>query len=1495
MDLEKDPTPGDPHRVRSLAKNLHDFSDDVGRVLRDIKGMAGEDAILKWAGKTADAFTEKFEDAPDKLKKLKKSYEMAGDALSAYWPELERAQSLADKALAKGREAQADLSSAKSRLSSADSWVERAGKEADKYKDDGDKGKDVPKPDESKVRAATRNAHSAEKAQKSAQGDVDSAKSALDAAKKMAEDACKMREEAAGTAKRKIDEASDAGIQNRKWWEEIGDWVTDNWDTIVAVCKVVVAVVGVIAMIVGGPILAAIVIVAGAIVLADTLSKYAKGQATLMDVAFAAMDCIPGGKGLTTVGRLAKGMKGLSKVGLKGMAKGLKKGLRRGADDVATSKPAKGRCKNGDPIDMVSGEMIMEEIDVELPGLLPLVLRRTHLSSYASGRCFGPSWASTLDERLELDGDGVLFATEDGMILQYPVPAPGMSVMPQEGPRWPLDWDGAPGAPIRITDPTTGRTRHFAPAASDGSTDAAFTMPLTAISDRNDHRIDFDRADDGMPVAVRHSGGYHLDIDGDGGRVSGVRLRNAEGSPEGVTLLRYRYDPSGNLSEIHNSTGLPFRLSYDDRSRITSWADRNGSWYRFTYDDQDRCVHGEGINSILSCTIAYDTEERRTRYTNSLGHTTTHSYNELLQRTAVTDPLGNTTHSSWDRYNRLLSLTDPLGASTTFDYDESGNLVAVHHADGATESAEYNQWHQPTLTIGRDGEAWWHTYDERGNRVRTTDPAGHTTEYAYDSRGCPLAVTDPLGRVSQFTSDPAGLLVGALDPLGNTARVERDAFGRAALFVDPLGRTTRTEWTPEGRLKQREEAHGGRPEQWLWDGEGNLLEHSNAAGHITRFDVGAFDLPSCRTGPDGKSYQFTYDTEMRLVQVTDPQGLRWTYTYDEAGRLVSETDFNGRTLDYSHDGCGRLASRTNAVGETVRFTRDVMGRVVAQTTTASGTTYAYDAIGRLVRATSDGVDLLLERDRLGNVTAESIDGRTTAHTYDPLGRRTSRRTPSGHLSTWSFDEADRPLSLSSAGRTLVFDHDAVGREISRSQGDVFRLTHSWDAADRLIGQTTTACPSGSGRLLQERAYTYTPDGRLDEVRDHLSGTYRYTSEADGRITAVTARGWSEEYAYDTTGNLTQAKSPHGSTPQGEASDGKREFTGTLIRRAGRTVYEHDGQGRLTRKSRRLLSGGSLTWTFRWDAEDRLIETTNPEGQLWQYRYDPVGRRVSKRYLNASGETLREVLFSWDATRLAEQVESSGEVTTWDYTPGSHKPVAQTTHADDTDSRFYSIVADLVGTPKELIDETGHIAWRSRATVWGATVSVDAESVNCPLRLPGQYADAETGHHYNYHRHYDPETARYISPDPLGLEPAPNHHAYVATPDRTSDPLGLAPDDCVPEGMDPEFPTIRLENYRGRFQAALSRDGRQRLPKDWDAHHAIPQEYRGHPEFTDFDFDHPSNMRGILGSRSGGRATNHHQDITNRWADFRDANPNATRAEIESFGRTIDEGFRDYYW
>src|SRR5207302_6081673 len=51
--------------------------------------------------------------------------------------------------------------------------------------------------------------------------------------------------------------------------------------------------------------------------------------------------------------------------------------------------------KGGDPVDTVSGQMITSKTDVDLPGLLPLMIRRAYASGFDSGRLFGAGWSST--------------------------------------------------------------------------------------------------------------------------------------------------------------------------------------------------------------------------------------------------------------------------------------------------------------------------------------------------------------------------------------------------------------------------------------------------------------------------------------------------------------------------------------------------------------------------------------------------------------------------------------------------------------------------------------------------------------------------------------------------------------------------------------------------------------------------------------------------------------------------------------------------------------------------------------------------------------------------------------------------------------------------------------------------------------------------------------------------------------------------------------------
>ena len=124
------------------------------------------------------------------------------------------------------------------------------------------------------------------------------------------------------------------------------------------------------------------------------------------------------------------------------------------------------------------------------------------------------------------------------------------------------------------------------------------------------------------------------------------------------------------------------------------------------------------------------------------------------------------------------------------------------------------------------------------------------------------------------------------------------------------------------------------------------------------------------------------------------------------------------------------------------------------------------------------------------------------------------------------------------------------------------------------------------------------------------------------------------------------------------------------------------------------------------------------------------------------------------------------------------PVAQQDVSGETRWTF----TDHLGTPLLQTSAQQGIVWRAEHEPYGQVYALRAQDLHQPLRLPGQEAEqlnaganGATGRSYNVRRWYDPEIARYLEPDPLGIRAlGTNLYLYsAASPVIKIDPLGEA--------------------------------------------------------------------------------------------------------------------------
>ncbi|WP_323181132.1 hypothetical protein [Streptomyces virginiae] len=169
---------------------------------------------------------------------------------------------------------------------------------------------------------------------------------------------------------------------------------------------------------------------------------------------------------------------------------------------------------------------------------------------------------------------------------------------------------------------------------------------------------------------------------------------------------------------------------------------------------------------------------------------------------------------------------------------------------------------------------------------------------------------------------------------------------------------------------------------------------------------------------------------------------------------------------------------------------------------------------------------------------------------------------------------------------MTFEFDEAGRETTRRIGETLTIDHAYDDQGRLTDQRVRVA---GDRTVQHRVYGYRPDGHLTRIDDHLAGRRRFDLTREGRVTGVTAANWSERYAYDESGNQTEA-----SWPADDSAAGPRTYVGTRLTGAGSVRYEHDAQGRVVLRQKRRLSRKPDTWRYGWDAESGQVSAERPE-------------------------------------------------------------------------------------------------------------------------------------------------------------------------------------------------------------------------------------------------------------------------------------------------------------
>ncbi|NHZ33386.1 SpvB/TcaC N-terminal domain-containing protein [Massilia rubra] len=727
-------------------------------------------------------------------------------------------------------------------------------------------------------------------------------------------------------------------------------------------------------------------------------------------------------------------------------------------------------------------------------------------------------------------------------------------------------------------------------------------------------------------------------------------------------------------------------------------------------------------------------------------------------------------------------------------YDPADRPVRVNYPDGTFTRTEFSAWrvveHDRNDTVL--DSAWYALRLKRRidgllraagkDPLREAQAAAQTAAHA----GTPLTRhVDPLGRhVLEVAHDGQDGLGNAIlhatvhrrDAGGNVVAI-RDARNNPSVIYghDMRGRVALLDSMDSG-LRQMLDHAGGEPLR-VWDGR-------------------------------GQEFQFAYDDPLHRL----------------TGRRVLGGD-GAAPLDHVYErivyGEGRPDAMARNLRGNVALVYDTAGRVE---------NLAYDFKGNLAASARR-----LARDYKGvpdwagadpDAALEAAEYRSGA-TYDAIDRVAARITADGseYLPTYNAANLLEQVRIRQGADTLLIvagmDYDAKGQRLRVVHGNGVVTTCRYDSDTfRLLELDSLA---GDGTLLQALHYTYDPVGNATHREDRAVptvwfanamvtdlATYRYSPlyrlvEANGRERAAAAaatdnwndaaygaslavgdalawRNYTQEYRYDSTGNITQMK--HSAGAAGWTRDytyaaGSNRLAATRFGMREVAYAHHAAHGFLTSMPHLTL----MAWNFRDELQATATQrVTDGTPETTWYVYDGHGKRIRKIVEGAAAAAAAPA-------RKSERLYLDGVELYRDY--GAAAPAVEQSTLDVMDERQRVALIERTGATRLVryqcadhlqsaqieTDAAGRVISYEQYHPFGTTAWQVADrhiaAAARRYRHAGMERDAESGLEYCHARYYAPWLGRWIAPDHLAERLEGNRYAYVKNnPVKHRDPNGM---------------------------------------------------------------------------------------------------------------------------